>query len=89
METQLLCAFYVISLFVRKYILLTRDDCFAFHGGKSIHFVKCSILIHKLYVVLGCLEVNLLQTEKKNTEAKKLPYSGCCNDSYEENSPPA
>lgn len=55
-----LCTFYLISLVVRKYILLNRDDCFAFHGGKNIHFVKCVILIHKLYVALECLEVKLL-----------------------------
>lgn len=55
-----LCTFYLTRLFVRKYILLTGDDCFAFHGGKNVHFVRCAILIHKLYVVLGCLEVKLL-----------------------------
>lgn len=55
-----LYTFYLTNLLVRKHTLLKSDDCFAFHGGKSINFLKCAVLTHKLYAVLGCLEVKLL-----------------------------
>ena len=85
METQMLHIFYLTSLLGRKDTLLRTGDCFCFSWWLKHKFLEknCSLsqITHCSWVPRSQVTLNI---RKKN-----LPYSGCCNDSYEENSPPA